>query len=160
MFQALMMRSMYDNDYGKAVRKTFLAERVSMNMVMVGMIPVMVVLMHHLEYGDDPLHPLFWFIMGWPRPPAASPPTDQLLAGAQQAEARLHDPPGEGRGGARHGRHGRRPTRGPMPEGHMQHEMGQISTAKATLVIAMTFATLLLAAWLTSAFLAPISFRS
>jgi hypothetical protein len=155
MFQALMMRSMYDNDYGKAVRKAFLAERVSMSMVMVGMIPVMVVLMHHLEYGDDPLHPLFWFIMGWPRPPAASPPTDQLLAGAQQAEARLHDPPGEGRGGARHGRHGRRPTRG-----HMQHEMGQISTAKATLVIAMTFATLLLAAWLTSAFLAPISFRS
>jgi hypothetical protein len=63
-FQALMMRSMYDNDYGKAVRKTFFAETVSMNMVMVGMIPTMVVLMHHLAYGDDPLHPLFWFIRG------------------------------------------------------------------------------------------------
>lgn len=63
-FQALMMKSMYDNDYGKAVRKTFFAETVSMNMVMVGMIPTMVVLMHHLEYGDDPLDPLFWFIMG------------------------------------------------------------------------------------------------
>jgi hypothetical protein len=29
-FQALMMRSMYDNDYGKAIRRTFFAETVSM----------------------------------------------------------------------------------------------------------------------------------
>jgi hypothetical protein len=62
-FQALMMKGMY-GDYATAVRKTFFAETVSMNMVMVGMIPTMVILMHHLPYGDDPLHPLFWFIMG------------------------------------------------------------------------------------------------
>ena len=38
-FQALMMRSMFDGDYAKAIRKTFFAETVSMNCVMIGMIP-------------------------------------------------------------------------------------------------------------------------
>jgi hypothetical protein len=52
------------------------------------------------------------------------------------------------------------PSGAPMPEGQMQHgmEMGEIGTARASLVIALTFATLLLAAWLTSTFLAPITF--
>ena len=45
-FQALMMKSMYGNDYWLAVRKTIFAETVSMNMVMVGMIPAMVILKH------------------------------------------------------------------------------------------------------------------
>src|SRR5262249_6512688 len=37
-FQALMMIGMYGNNYLLAVRKTFFAETVSMNLVMVGMI--------------------------------------------------------------------------------------------------------------------------
>ena len=37
---------MYGGDYFKAVRKTFFAETVSMNMVMTGMIPTMVLLAH------------------------------------------------------------------------------------------------------------------
>ena len=118
-FQALMMRSMYDGDYGKAVRKTFFAETVSMNMVMVGMIPTMVVLMHHLQYGDNPLHPLFWFIMGM-----------ATIAGGITAYGinswlvrnRL--------------KHGcmTLPEKGmAMPAGH--HEMGRISTFRALAVI-------------------------
>lgn len=61
-FQALFMLNMYGN-YGTAVRKTFFAEFVSMNMVMVGMFPTMLILMHELPNADDPLHPTFWGVM-------------------------------------------------------------------------------------------------
>lgn len=63
-FQALMMVEMYQGDYLLAVRKTFFVETVSMNMVMVGMIPVMVILMYVLPEGDNPWKLTFWFIMG------------------------------------------------------------------------------------------------
>src|SRR5262245_12765861 len=62
-FQALFMRSMLGGDYVLALRKTFFAEFVSMNMVMVGMIPAMVILMHALPESRNPLHPLFWAVM-------------------------------------------------------------------------------------------------
>ncbi|HJN67087.1 MAG TPA: DUF4396 domain-containing protein, partial [Pirellulales bacterium] len=47
-FQALMMRNMYEGNYRLAVRKTIFAETVSMNMVMLGMIPAMLLLNHFL----------------------------------------------------------------------------------------------------------------
>lgn len=62
-FQALMMRGMYGGDYFKAVRKTYFAETVSMNMVMTGMIPTMVVLADAWPGSEDPLEPVFWFRM-------------------------------------------------------------------------------------------------
>ncbi len=62
-FQALMMRSMHDNNYWLAVRKTFFAETVSMNCVMVGMVPVMVLLSRYLSNSHDPLGLGFWFRM-------------------------------------------------------------------------------------------------
>ncbi|MDG2335358.1 MAG: DUF4396 domain-containing protein [Myxococcota bacterium] len=62
-FQALMMLDMFDNNYMKAVRRTVFVETVSMNMVMVGMIPVMVVLLHEFPESDDPGHASFWFRM-------------------------------------------------------------------------------------------------
>jgi len=62
-FQALFMLAMYGGHYWLAVRKTFFAETVSMNMVMVGMLPVMVVLMHTLPGANDPRHALFWGVM-------------------------------------------------------------------------------------------------
>ena len=62
-FQALFMRSMLGGDYLLALRKTFFAEFVSMNMVMVGMIPTMVILMRALPESRDPLRPLFWGVM-------------------------------------------------------------------------------------------------
>lgn len=63
-FQALMMIDMFHGNYFLAVRKTFFVETVSMNMVMVGMIPVMVILMHFLPEADNPLRLTFWFTMG------------------------------------------------------------------------------------------------
>ncbi len=62
-FQALFMLSMYGGDYWLAVRKTFFAETVSMNMVMVGMIPTMVILMHRVPGADDPTSGAFWGVM-------------------------------------------------------------------------------------------------
>jgi hypothetical protein len=63
-FQSLMMITMYGGKYLKAVKKTFFAETVSMNMVMVGMIPVMVLLMHALPGARNPYRATFWFTMG------------------------------------------------------------------------------------------------
>ena len=62
-FQALMMVGMYDGDYWKAVRKTFFAETVSMNMVMTGMLPVMLILGMHWPGSEEPQNPSFWFRM-------------------------------------------------------------------------------------------------
>ncbi len=62
-FQALFMRSMFGGNYRKAIVKTFFAETVSMNMVMVGMIPTMVILMHILSNAMNPYHLLFWGVM-------------------------------------------------------------------------------------------------
>ena len=62
-FQALFMRSMYGGNYWLAVRKTFFAETVSMNMVMVGMIPTMVILMRILPEASNPFYPTFWAVM-------------------------------------------------------------------------------------------------
>lgn len=62
-FQALMMVGMYDGNYLLAVRKTFFAEAVSMNMVMTGMIPVMVILAAAWPSSMEPTDPAFWFRM-------------------------------------------------------------------------------------------------
>lgn len=62
-FQALMMRGMYGGRYFLAVRKTLFAEAVSMNMVMVGMIPTMILLTGAWPESDRPTEPAFWFRM-------------------------------------------------------------------------------------------------
>jgi hypothetical protein len=62
-FQALMMVGMYSGNYLLAVRKTFFAEAVSMNMVMTGMIPVMVILAAAWPGSMEPTDPAFWFRM-------------------------------------------------------------------------------------------------
>jgi hypothetical protein len=62
-FQSLFMRAMFGGSYFEAVRKTFFAETVSMNMVMVGMIPTMTILMHWVPGADDPYHLPFWGVM-------------------------------------------------------------------------------------------------
>jgi hypothetical protein len=63
-FQALFMRDIMGGSYGENVRRSFLPELLSMNMVMAGMAPVMIILM----MGRDmramwPSEPLFWFVM-------------------------------------------------------------------------------------------------
>lgn len=61
-FQALFMKSMMGGDYLKAIEKTFFAETVSMNFVMVGMIPVMAIMRAKIPGGDDPKGLMFWGI--------------------------------------------------------------------------------------------------
>lgn len=63
-FQALMMLPMYGGHYMTAVRKTFFAETVSMNLVMAGMIPTMLILGEVWPESDSPLNAAFWFRMG------------------------------------------------------------------------------------------------
>ena len=65
-----MMRNMYSS-YREALTKTFFAEAVSMNSIMIGMIPTMVILAPILPHSMDPLYPSFWFrmslatLVGW-----------------------------------------------------------------------------------------------
>ncbi len=162
-FQALMMKAMY-GDYATAVKKTFFAETVSMNMVMVGMIPAMVILMHQLPGGDDPYGATFWFVMGMAAIAGgitAYPINSWLvrnhlkhgcmtLPGADGPAPKLGhksmegmDMPGMDMGGA---------------GGEDQPmEMGSLPLPKAAAIIVATFACLLLAAWITT-FFAPIAF--
>ena len=63
-FQALFMRAVMGGTYAANVRRSFIPELVSMNLMMAGMAPVMIVLM----MGRDmramwPGEPLFWFVM-------------------------------------------------------------------------------------------------
>lgn len=62
LFQALFMRAMYGG-YWEAVRKTIFAETVSMNLVMTGMIPVVMVVKGLYPEASDPLRPYFWGMM-------------------------------------------------------------------------------------------------
>ncbi|MEC7378128.1 MAG: DUF4396 domain-containing protein, partial [Pseudomonadota bacterium] len=62
-FQALMMIGMFNGRYFMAVRKTFFAEAVSMNFVMIGMIPTMVLLGAAWPASMEPTAWEFWFRM-------------------------------------------------------------------------------------------------
>jgi hypothetical protein len=62
-FQALFMRKMLGGSYLEAVRTSFLPEWLSMNGVMAGMIPVMVLLTAHDMSAMEPTSPRFWGVM-------------------------------------------------------------------------------------------------
>lgn len=62
-FQALFMKQMLGGSYVAAVRKSFLPEWLSMNAVMAGMIPVMVVLMSRDMTSMHPASLRFWGVM-------------------------------------------------------------------------------------------------
>ncbi len=62
-FQALFMIKMYNGNYWLAVRKTFFAETVSMNCVMLGMFPAMLLLKKVFPDSDSPYQIEFWFVM-------------------------------------------------------------------------------------------------
>lgn len=62
-FQALFMKDMLGGNYWQAVRGTWLAEWLSMNAVMAGMVPVMIVLMTRDMQAMEPTSPRFWGIM-------------------------------------------------------------------------------------------------
>ncbi len=63
LFQAVFMLPMLGGNYLIAVKKTFFAEFVSMNMLMIGMFPVMIILMYFFPEGRQPTSIVFWGIM-------------------------------------------------------------------------------------------------
>jgi hypothetical protein len=63
LFQALCMKSAYDGSYWRAVWGTFLPETLSMNTVMAGMIPVMIILMSRDMRAMEPTSVRFWGTM-------------------------------------------------------------------------------------------------
>jgi len=62
-FQALFMKGMLGGSYAQAVRRSFLPEWFSMNAVMAGMIPVMVILMSRDMTSMEPTSPRYWGVM-------------------------------------------------------------------------------------------------
>jgi hypothetical protein len=63
-FQALFMKDMLGASYGEALRRSFMPEWLSMNMMMAGMIVVMVPgMMGRDMRAMDPLELLFWGVM-------------------------------------------------------------------------------------------------
>lgn len=64
-FQALFMKDMLGGSYTQAVRKTWLAEWLSMNAVMSGMIPAMVILMSRHMNAMEPTSGRFWAVMSF-----------------------------------------------------------------------------------------------
>lgn len=62
-FQALFMRDMLGGSYRQAVRRSFMPEWLSMNAVMAGMIPVMVILMSRDMRAMEATSLRFWGVM-------------------------------------------------------------------------------------------------
>jgi hypothetical protein len=62
-FQALFMRDALGGSYPVALKRTFIPELVSMNLMMAGMVPTAMTLRRHVELADDPAHARFWFVM-------------------------------------------------------------------------------------------------
>jgi len=61
-FQALFMREMVGGSYTRSLTTTFMPELLSMNLLMTGMVPTMMVLQIALG-GGDPTTAAFWFVM-------------------------------------------------------------------------------------------------
>jgi len=65
-FQALFMRQMLGGSYTSALRRSLLPEWLSMNMMMTGMFPTMVILMMGRDMrAMEPAEPLFWGVMSF-----------------------------------------------------------------------------------------------
>ncbi len=62
-FQALFMRGEAGGSYATALRNTFFPELLSMNVLIAGMVPTMMVAMMRLPHAHDPAGPTFWFVM-------------------------------------------------------------------------------------------------
>ena len=65
-FQALFMKNMMGGSYRKALRRSFVPEWLSMNMMAAGMFPVMALLMMGRDMrAMEPTEPLFWAVMSF-----------------------------------------------------------------------------------------------
>ena len=62
-FQALFMRDMAGGSYLRSLSTTFIPELLSMNLLMAGMVPTMMILRSALTPAAGPDSPAFWFVM-------------------------------------------------------------------------------------------------
>jgi hypothetical protein len=62
-FQALFMRDAAGGSYPVALKRTFVPELLSMNLLMAGMVPTVMALRRHVALAGDPAHARFWFVM-------------------------------------------------------------------------------------------------
>jgi hypothetical protein len=62
-FQALFMRDMAGGSYTRSLSSTFIPELLSMNLLMAGMVPAMMLLRRRLAPAAGPDAPAFWFVM-------------------------------------------------------------------------------------------------
>jgi hypothetical protein len=62
-FQALFMRGIAGGSYRRALAGTFLPELLSMNLLMAGMVPAVMILKARIPTATDPATPEFWFVM-------------------------------------------------------------------------------------------------
>ena len=62
-FQALFMRDAAGGSFRRALSMTLIPEFLSMNALMAGMVPVMVLAMVHVPGSEDPQSATFWFVM-------------------------------------------------------------------------------------------------
>jgi Domain of unknown function (DUF4396) len=62
-FQALFMRDSTGGSYRAALANTFVPELLSMNLLMAGMVPTVMMLRTVIKSANDPTTPNFWFVM-------------------------------------------------------------------------------------------------
>jgi len=62
-FQALFMRAEAGGSYARSLSSTFLPELLSMNCLMAGMVPTMILAKNSFPASGDPFGPAFWFVM-------------------------------------------------------------------------------------------------
>ncbi len=62
-FQSLFMRGEAGGSYKTALRHTFFPELLSMNVLMAGMVPTMLLARTFVPGAHDPARPAFWFVM-------------------------------------------------------------------------------------------------
>lgn len=62
-FQALFMRDAAGGSYSVALKRTFMPELLSMNLLMAGMVPTAMTLRRHVDLAGDPAYARFWFVM-------------------------------------------------------------------------------------------------
>jgi Domain of unknown function (DUF4396) len=155
-FQAGMMKNMYDN-YWQALKKTFFAETVSMNCVMVGMIPVMLFMMHNIENGRNPAHAAFWFSMGIATIVGGitAYPINQYLVANKLKHGCMTI--AEDNDVKEHQHTSSQEKQQDKEHAHNHHEMGTLPIKTQWLYIGGTFALLLIAVVITS-FFVPIKF--
>ena len=136
-FQALFMKSSMGGSYIGAIKKTLFSETVSMNMVMVGMIPVMAILRGVIPGGDNPTGPIFWGISSVATLAGiiTAYPINSWLVGS----------------GLKHGMMSA-VTDATKPMDMSKHKAPTVSLSTKLGVVVLTIACLVIAVWITSFF--------